>query len=78
MIPFNEPTYTEKGIGYITEAILKNKRLNGDGPFTAKCTHWLDDRLQTKVLLTTSCTHALEMAALLEDIKQGDQVIMPS
>lgn len=38
MVAFNEPMYTEKGIGYITEAILKNRRLNGDGPFTLQCT----------------------------------------
>lgn len=78
MISFNEPAYTEKGIGYITEAILKNKRLNGDGPFTKKCTEWFEKKLHTKVLLTTSCTHALEMAALLAEIKKGDEVIMPS
>lgn len=78
MLAFNEPTYTEKGITYITEAILKNRRLNGDGPFTAQCTKWFEERLATKVLLTTSCTHALEMAALLSGIHKGDEVIMPS
>lgn len=78
MLAFNEPTYTEKGIGYITEAILKNRRLNGDGPFTAKCTKWMEERFGSKVLLTTSCTHALEMAALLADIREGDEIIMPS
>lgn len=78
MLSFNEPTYTEKGIGYITEAILKNKRLNGDGPFTARCTKWFEEKCGTKVLFTTSCTHALEMAALLTEIKEGDEVIMPS
>lgn len=78
MLAFNEPTYTEKGIGYITEAILRNKRLNGDGPFTAKCTKWFEEKCKTRVLLTTSCTHALEMAALLADIREGDEVIMPS
>ena len=78
MIAFNEPAYTEKGIGYITEAILKNKRLNGDGPFTAKCTKWFEERCKTRVLLTTSCTSALEMTALLADINPGDEVIMPS
>lgn len=75
---FNEPTYTEKGIGYITEAILKNKQLNGDGPFTERCTEWMERRFSTRVLLVTSCTHALEMAALLANVKQGDEVIMPS
>lgn len=78
MLAFNEPMYTEKGIGYITEAILRNRRLNGDGPFTEKCTRWFEERYQKKVLLTTSCTHALEMAALLAEIKPGDEVIMPS
>ena len=78
MIVFNEPTYTEKGIEYITEAIMKNKRLNGDGPFTAKCTNWFEEKCKTRVLLTTSCTSALEMSALLADIQPGDEVIMPS
>lgn len=78
MISFNEPTYVEKGIGYITEAILKYQRLNGDGVFTARCTKWLEERFGSKVLLTTSCTHALEMASLLADIKPGDEVIMPA
>lgn len=78
MIVFNEPVYIEKGIGCITEAVRKYKRLNGDGAFTAKCTEWFEAKCQTRVLLTTSCTHALEMAALLADIKEGDEVIMPS
>ncbi|MCI8483303.1 MAG: dTDP-4-amino-4,6-dideoxygalactose transaminase [Lachnospiraceae bacterium] len=80
MIAFNEPVYIEKGIGYIAEAILKNKRLNGDGPFTAQCTEWMEKKCGegVKILLTTSCTHALEMAALLAEIKPGDEVIMPS
>lgn len=78
MVAFNEPMYTEKGIGYITEAILKNRRLNGDGPFTLQCTEWFHKKFGVKVLLTTSCTHALEMAALLAGIKEGDEVIMPS
>lgn len=79
MIPFNEPVYVEKGIEYINQAIIKNKRLNGDGPFTAKVTQWMEKKFNAnKVLMTTSCTHALEMAALLSDIKEGDEVIMPS
>ena len=78
MLAFNEPMYTEKGIGYITEAILQNRRLNGDGTFTAKCTNWFENKYRRKVLLTTSCTHALEMASLLADIQPGDEVIMPS
>ena len=78
MINFNEPVFSEKGIDYIKEAIIDNRQLNGDGPFTKKCTEWFEYRLHTKVLLTTSCTHALEMAAILSDIEPGDEVIMPS
>lgn len=74
MINFNEPVYVEKGIGYITEAILKYRRLNGDGEFTKLCTTWFQERYGKKVLFTTSCTHALEMAALLCDIQPGDEV----
>lgn len=78
MISFNEPIYIDKGLEYITEAIVKNRRLNGDGAFTAKCTEWFESRLNTKALLTTSCTHALEMASVLANISYGDEVIMPS
>lgn len=78
MIPFNLPIYTEKGIAYIQDAIIKNKRLNGDGVFTKKCTEWFRDNINANILLTTSCTHALEMAALLSEIRPGDEVIMPS
>lgn len=78
MLAFNVPVYTEKGIGYITEAILKNRRLNGDGIFTEKCTKWFEKKMGVKVLLTTSCTHALEMTALLAEIQPGDEVVMPS
>ena len=78
MIPFNLPIYTEQGIQYIEDAIIKNRRLNGDGIFTKKCTEWFMNRIHADALLTTSCTHALEMTALLADIKPGDEVIMPS
>lgn len=78
MIAFNEPIYLEKGLKYITQAITKNRRLNGDGPFTAECTKWFEKKCCSRALLTTSCTHALEMAALLADIQPGDEVIMPS
>ena len=78
MINFNEPVYVEKGLEYITEAILKYRCLNGDGEFTKACTNWFFERYGKKVLFTTSCTHALEMAALLCDIQPGDEVIMPS
>jgi dTDP-4-amino-4,6-dideoxygalactose transaminase len=78
-INFNEPVFTEKGMEYINDAIVKNKQLNGDGPFTKRCSKWMEDNFKVnKVLLTTSCTHALEMSALLSEIKEGDEVIMPS
>ena len=79
MINFNEPVYLEKSMEYVKKAILINKRLNGDGEFTAKCTEWMEQRFGgAKILLTTSCTHGLEMAALLCGIAPGDEVIMPS
>jgi len=64
---------------YIKEAIENNQKLCGDGPFTKKCNAWFEERFNTpKALLTTSCTHALELAAILVDIKPGDEVIAPS
>ena len=78
MIPFNKPVYVKNGVDYIVDAILKYRRLNGDGNFTKQCTKWFEDRYKSKTLFTTSCTHALEMAALLCDIQPGDEVIMPS
>ena len=79
MINFNEPVYLEKSMEYVKKAILINKRLNGDGEFTAKCTEWMEQRFGgAKILLTTSCTHGLEMASLLCGIAPGDEVIMPS
>lgn len=78
MINFNIPPYTGKEVKYIQEAIANNK-ICGDGEFTKKCNQWIEDRFQTqKALLTTSCTSALEMAAILCDIQPGDEVIMPS
>ena len=77
-VPFNSPIFCEKGLSYIQDAIVKNRRLNGDGPFTKRCTQWFEEKLKTKVLLTTSCTHALEMTSILIDIDKGDEVIMPS
>lgn len=78
MISFNEPIYLKQGLKYVEEAIVKNRYLNGDGPFTRKCTDWFNEKLGVKVLLTTSCTHALEMAAILAEIRPGDEVIMPA
>lgn len=78
MINFNEPPFTGKEFDYMRETI-GNAHICGDGKFTKKCHKWLEERMQSpKALLTTSCTHALEMAALLCDIKPGDEVIMPS
>ncbi len=78
MIHFNVPPCTGSEMIYIKEAVL-NHKLCGDGEFTKKCSAFLQEMTKSpKVLLTTSCTHATEMAALLCDIKEGDEVIMPS
>lgn len=78
MIPFNKPPYIGKENEYITEAI-KNCKICGDGPFSKKCHEWIEEKTGTKkALLTTSGSAALEMSALLSDIRQGDEVIMPS
>lgn len=78
MIDFNVPPYVGTEMSYIKDAILKHK-ICGDGEYTKKCSAWLEEKTGTpKALLTTSCTHATEMAALLCDIKPGDEVIMPS
>ena len=75
MIPFNIPPYVGKELEYIKEAMEKNHKICGDGPFTKRCNEWLEKRFNVeKVLLTTSCTHATEMAAILADIKEGDEV----
>ncbi|HEX6648435.1 MAG TPA: dTDP-4-amino-4,6-dideoxygalactose transaminase [Pyrinomonadaceae bacterium] len=77
-IPFNRPFFSGKEFDFIREAIT-SWQLSGDGMFTKKCHALLERELGTKkALLTTSCTHALEMAALLLDIKAGDEVIVPS
>ncbi|MFZ4289100.1 dTDP-4-amino-4,6-dideoxygalactose transaminase [Variovorax sp. HJSM1_2] len=77
-IPFNWPHMTGKELDHIAEA-HQNGRLAGDGPFTAKCHGWLEESTGCqKALLTHSCTAALEMIALLLDIRPGDEVIMPS
>lgn len=78
MINFNEPILLEKAFDYVREAIA-NKKLSGDGDFTKRCNQWIEEWSGSlKALLTTSCTHATEMAAILADIKPGDEVIMPS
>ena len=77
-IPFNQPFAVGKEFDYIRQAI-ENVHTCGDGPFTKKCHALLEQTLLIpKALLTTSCTHALEMAALLLDIQPGDEVIVPS
>lgn len=78
MIPFNIPPYVGTELNYIREAIEAHK-ICGDGMFSKKCSHWLEERFGAqKVLLTTSGTTALEMATLLSGFKKGDEVILPS
>lgn len=78
MINFNVPPYVGTENQYISQAVA-NRKICGDGVFTKKCSAWLEKTTGTsKALLTTSCTHATEMAALLADIHPGDEVIMPS
>lgn len=78
MIPFNKPPYVGTEPEYMMKAI-SNRKICGDGEFTKKCNAWIEEKTGTsKALLTTSCTQALEMAALLTDIEPGDEVIMPS
>ena len=78
MINFNVPPFTGKEMEYIRQAV-ENQKICGDGEFTKKCNAWIENKTgTTKCLLTTSCTHATELAALLADIKEGDEVIMPS
>lgn len=78
MINFNVPPYVDKAKDYILECV-KNQKICGDGAFTKKCSQWIEERTGTaKCLLTTSCTHATELAALLADIGPGDEVIMPA
>lgn len=78
MIRFNVPPFTGREMEYVKEAV-DNMHICGDGVFTRKCSEYLEKITGTaKCLLTTSCTHALEMAALLCDFKEGDEVILPS
>src|SRR5262249_9766084 len=77
-IRFNRPYVTGKEAGYIQD-VIERGHASGDGLYTKKCHQILETLLTgSRVLLTTSCTHALEMAAILLDIKPGDQVIVPS
>ena len=77
-IPFNRPSLVGKEMEYVAQAVA-NGHISGDGEFTKRCHRLLEETLGVKkALLTTSCTHALEMAALLLDIQPGDEVIVPS
>lgn len=78
MIDFNRPAIVGKELTYIKDAVGQGK-LCGDGKYTKLCSGWMKEQFQVnQVFLTTSCTHALEMAAFLCDIQPGDEVIMPS
>ena len=77
-IKFNVPPYVDKAADYIQECV-KNQKICGDGEYTKKCNAWIEERTGAgKCLLTTSCTHATELAALLCNIQPGDEVIMPA
>lgn len=78
MINFNVPPFTGREMTYIRQAV-ENQKICGDGPFTKKCSEWIEQYTgMAKCLLTPSCTQATELAALLIDIREGDEVIMPS
>ena len=77
-IPFNKPYLTGNETKYISDSVASGK-ISGDGGFTKKCHEYFEKRYRfKKCLLTTSCTDALEMAAILLDIREGDEVICPS
>ena len=77
MIPFNKPCFVGTEINYIQKSI-ENNHISGDGTFSKKCQFWFKEKIRRDVFLTPSCTDALEMAAILTDIKPEDEVIMPS
>lgn len=78
-IPFNKPFIVGKELEYISRAVKEYGHLSGDGTYTKLCHTWLEERLSChRALLTHSCTASLEMAAILCDIRPGDEVIMPS
>ncbi len=77
-IPFNKAIYLPQAFDYMNE-VMRNRKIAGDGKYTKLCSSWMEERFSAKkVLMTTSCTAALEMCALLLDLKPGDEVIMPS
>lgn len=78
MIPFNKPPYTGNEDKHVSAA-MRSAKMSGDGEYSIRCQQWFENNIHCyKALLTPSCTHALEMAALLVDIEPGDEVIMPS
>lgn len=78
MIDFSRPVYVKESMSYIQQAVEQN-HLCGDGSFTRKCTEWMEEHTGTeRAMFTTSCTHAMELMALLMEIEPGDEVIMPS
>lgn len=78
MIPFNRAVYLPEAFEFVGDAV-KSSKIAGDGKYTKLCSAWMEEKFNaSKVLLTTSCTAALEMTAILLDIKEGDEVIMPS
>lgn len=78
MIPFNKAVYLDESVECMRE-IMRTGKIAGDGKYTRLCSSWMEEHFHAdKILLTTSCTAALEMAAILLDIKEGDEVIMPS
>lgn len=79
MIDFNRPHLTGNELKYIQQAVVDNLKISGNGEFSKKCQYFFEERYGfKKCLLTTSCTDALEMAAILCDIQPGDEVIVPS
>jgi len=76
MIPFNKPSITEKEISYMKDSL--NGKISGDGKYTKEVNAWFKDRINADILLTTSGTSSLEMAALLCELKEGDEVLVPS
>ncbi|MBP3894445.1 MAG: dTDP-4-amino-4,6-dideoxygalactose transaminase [Atopobiaceae bacterium] len=79
MVSFNIPPFLGPELDYVREAAAVNQKICGDGPFSERCHTWLEERFGAKkALLTTSGTAALEMAAILCDLKPGDEVILPS
>lgn len=78
MVPFNKAIYLPEALGYVGDVVREGK-IAGDGKYTKLCSEWMEERFDAKkVLLTTSCTAALEITAILLDIQPGDEVIMPS